>query len=233
MKHKIICVYNNTKLFDTIIKNNKNLNDCEIIGYDNTKKNISITKRYNNFIDKYINASQDDFWCFFIHQDFGFMEDINFIVERLDPNFVFGAIGIKFNDEFSFKIDKNAPPESKMPIRSIVGQILQGDNGLNFHPYGIKLDEPQIATVIDCCCIIIHSSLIKKHNLRFDENLKFHMYAEDICYKAKQEYKIDTKVVPAKCFHIGKGSLDEDFQQAAKYLKDKYHLEMVPSTCPN
>lgn len=233
MKNKVICVYNNQKLYDTLVKANKNLESCEIIGYNNTKTNTAITKLYNNFIDKYVDESQKDFWCFFIHQDFGFMEDINLIIQRLDPNFVFGTIGIKFNDEFSFKRDESSSPENKIPISSTVGQILQGDNGLNFHSYGVKLEEPQIANAIDCCCIILHSSLIKKYNLHFDENLKFHMYAEDICYKAKSEYGIETKVVPTKCFHIGQGSLNKDFQEAAQYLKDKYDLDMVPSTCPN
>lgn len=233
MMHKIICVYNNKKFFESIIKDNQNLKDCEIVDYDNTKKNIAITKLYNKFIDEYIQTSQENFWCFFIHQDFGFMEDINLVIQRLDKNYVFGAIGIKFNDEFSFKADKNVPPENKIPIRSIVGHILQGDKGFNFHSYGVELEESQTATAIDCCCIILHSSLIKKYNLRFDENLKFHMYAEDICYKAKHEFGIDTKVVPAKCFHIGEGSLNQDFHDAAQYLKDKYNLDMVPSTCPN
>ena len=77
----------------------------------------------------------------------------------------------------------------------------------------------------------MHSSLIKKYNLRFDENLSFHMYAEELCYRAKKDYKIKSKVVQMKCFHMGEGSLNDEFYKAVEYLKEKFHTDKIPSTC--
>ena len=39
----------------------------------------------------------------------------------------------------------------------------------------------------DCQCLIIHSSLINRYKLRFDENLTFDLYVEDFCANANEK----------------------------------------------
>lgn len=230
MNTKVICVFNNQEIFDKVVKNNENLKNCEIIAFDNSKENIAITKRYNNFIKEKIklDANNEGFWCAFIHQDFGFMESPNSVFEKLDKRFIYGVVGAKFFNIIHFNRDG-----FKRFFVKNYGMILQGNNDFNFHEYGQKIKRPKTVNSIDCCCVIVHSSLIRKYNLEFDENLNFHMYAEELCYKAKKTYKIKTKVVQMDCFHMGTGKLDEEFKKSAQYLKEKFKIKRIPSTCPN
>ena len=225
----LICVVNDYQIFDKVIKNNENMQNFEIFAYDNTAENIPITKRYNNFIEENaISSSESGFWCLFIHQDFGLMQDINPILDKLDKRFIYGAVGAKMYRGIYF--NKNGFKKFRVIN---YGKILQGNNDFNFHPYGRAVKRPKVVDSVDCCCIIVHSELIKKYSLRFDEQLSFHMYAEEFCYSAKKNHKIKTKVVQLNCFHLGKGNLNEEFEKSAQYLKDKFKIERVPSTCPN
>jgi len=234
MKTKVVCVFNNQEVFDNSVKNNENLNGCELFSYDNREENISITNRYNKFIEENVVESDSDFWCVFIHQDFGFMENVNFVIEKLNKEHIYGPIGAKvFKGLFFGKKGMDRKIKFKTDLTLVLGEILRGDNIDELKKYGRCFFYPTIVDAVDCCCIMIHSSLIKKYNLRFDENLKFHMYAEELCYRAKQKYKIKTKVVPIKCYHLGKGKLDEDYKKSVQYLKDKFKIKKVPSTCPN
>lgn len=232
--NKVVCVVNNFEIFDKVVKNNENLKDCELFCYDNTNENITITKRYNKFIEETIGtAAEEEFWCVFIHQDFGIQENINSVLENLDKNCIWGAIGVKILKGLFF--GKNGFDRHlgfKTRLKLTFGRILQGNNDFNFKKHGRTAILKPTVDVIDCCCIIMHSSLIKKYNLKFDENLSFHMYAEELCYSARKEHKIKTKVVQMKCFHLNTGCLNEDFKKAAQYLKDKFKTKFIPSTCP-
>lgn len=86
---------------------------------------------------------------------------------------------------------------------------------------------------VDCCCLIVHSSLISKYNLRFDENLNWHMYAEEFCINAQITHKITSKAAQFNCFHLGEGKLNDDFHNCAKYVKEKHTLKYLKTTCIN
>lgn len=235
MKTKIVCVVNNQEIFEKVIKNNENIKNCEIFAYDNTIDNIAITKRYNDFIDANVLSDEvenRDFWCVFTHQDFGFMEDIDLVLEKLKKDCIYGPIGAKIFKGFFFGKKEGDKIGFKTELKLILGSLLQGQNDFNFKKYGHKLFFQPTVDSVDCCCLVIHSSLIKKYNLRFDENLSFHMYVEELCYRAKRDYKIKTKVSQMRCFHLGKGVLNEEFCQAVQYLRDKFKIEKIPSTCP-
>lgn len=232
MSSKVICVVNNQEIFDKVVKNNENLKNSEYFVFDNTTENVAITKRYNSFIEQNINNK--DSWCLFIHQDFGVMEDIDSVLKKLDKNNIYGAVGVKILKGIFFgKKGNDRHLGFKTSLKLTLGRILQGNNDFNFKKHGRPaLFQPKV-DAIDCCCIMIHSSLIKKYNLRFDENLNFHFYAEELCYRAKKDYKIKTKVVQMKCFHFGQGTLDENFEKSAQYLKQKFNIKSIPSTCYN
>lgn len=232
MNSKVICVVNNQEIFEKVVKNNENLKNCEYFVFDNTRENVAITKRYNSFIDK--NLNDKDSWYLFIHQDFGIMQDIDSLLKKLDRNNIYGAVGVKILKGIFFgKKGKGRNLGFKTVLKLTIGRILQGNNDFNFKKHWCPALFQPTVDAIDCCCIMIHSSLIKKYNLRFDENLNFHLYAEELCYRAKRDYKIKTKVVQMKCFHLGQGTLDEDFEKSAKYLKEKFNLNSIPSTCYN
>ena len=229
--NKIVCVVNDYEIFNKVVKNNENLTDCEIVSYDNTLENISITKRYNDFISHNIENKADSeasFWTIFIHQDFGFMENLNLVLEKLDTNCIYGAIGATMQNGVYL-----CEEDTMYFYPAIHGRILQGNNDFNFTEFGPILDEQKVVDSLDCCCIMIHSSLIKKYNLKFDENLNFHMYAEELCYRVKNEHEIKTKVVQMNCFHIGRGVLNDEFTDSVAYLKTKFNINRIPSTCRN
>lgn len=227
-QNKIISVVNDYAIFDEVVKNNKNLAGLEIKDYDNREENIPIPKRYNDFIEEKVAASTEDFWVIFIHQDFGFLNDINSILKRLDKNSIYGAIGATLYKGFFF-----GKGGFKKSVSVSWGSILQGNNDFNFKKYGNRVLFQKTVDTVDCCCVMIHSSLINKYGLRFDQNLNFHMYAEELCYRAKKDYKIKTKVIQINCYHLGMGKIDENFQNSVKYLKEKFKIKRIPSTCKN
>lgn len=237
MSSKVICVVNNQEIFEKVVRNNENLKNCEHFVFDNTIENVAVSKRYNSFIEQ--NLNDEDSWCIFIHQDFGIMENIDSVLKKLDKNNIYGAVGVKiFKGIFFGRKGKSSNLKSrylgfKTSLKLTLGRILQGNNDFNFKKHGRPALFQPTVDAIDCCCIMIHSSLIKKYNLSFDENLNFHLYAEELCYRVKKDYKIKTKVVQMKCYHMGQGTLDEDFENSAKYLKRKFNLKSIPSTCYN
>lgn len=229
---KIVCVVNDYEIFDKVVKSNEYLRECKIFDYNNVQENLSIPLRYNYFIDNNVDLSSD-FWIMFVHQDFGLMESPDFL-KKLDPESIYGAIGAKlYKGLFWGKRPNTNDFGFKNTLKLIKGQILQGNNDSNLKKYGLKLFNQAEVDAVDCCCIIVHSSLINKYNLRFDEKLSFHLYAEEFCYSAKFNHEIKTKVVPFKCYHLGKGNINQEFQRSAQYLKEKFQIPQIPSTCPN
>jgi hypothetical protein len=199
-------------------------------------ENIAITKRYNDFIDANVlseSSENQDFWCVFTHQDFGFMEDVDLVLKKLSKDCIYGAIGVKIFRGIFFGKKEDNKIGFKTTLKLILGMVLQGQNDFNLKKYAHRaFFQPKVDS-IDCCCIMLHSTLIKKYNLHFDENLNFHMYAEELCYRSKKDYKIKTKIAQLKCFHLGRGVLNEEFYNSAQYLKDKFNIKKIPSICPN
>lgn len=219
---KIISVVNDFEIFNRCIANNEYLKNFEIVCYDNTVENIGISKRYNAFIDTL--DVKDDFWVVFLHQDFIFNENPLPLLQNLDKNCLYGAVGLikplfymRFKPKFIFKIAR----------RCTLGQIFEGENG---RVVGNRVSGNPIVNTIDCCCLIMHSSLLRKGELRFDENLCFHMYVEDMCYAAKQQ-GILSKIVQFDCRHLSHGNMGEELDKSADYVKSKYNIREINSTC--
>jgi len=219
---RIVTVINNLKTYQRCIKNNEFLRDAEIITFDNSIENIGIPKRYNSFINS-LNP-KDDFWVAFLHQDFIFNENPLPKLQNLDKNCIYGAIGIAFpafflqiKPEFIFRVFR----------RCMLGQIFEGEGTRRV---GHKIaGNPEVET-LDCCCCIVHSSLLKESGLRFDENLNFHMYVEDLCISAKNK-GIKSKALQIDCRHLSGGVRDEAFLESVRYVKNKHGIKRVNSTC--
>jgi len=209
---QVCCVVNNFLIYDTTVLSNSNMSQYEIHMFDNTKENIGISERYNQFIER---KMSDDKWIIFSHQDFAFLEEISIKLNGLDRSCIYGPIGAVTENE----------------KRIIYGEINQGHNGL-ITKHGKKISTPHLVETVDCACIIIHSSLIKKYSLRFDEKLDFHHYAEEFCLNAKYSHDIKTKVLQVECVHASYGSLSDNFFKAVKYVQNKYNDFKYVSTCP-
>jgi hypothetical protein len=113
------------------------------------------------------------------------------------------------------------------------GRFKQGRNNTDFEVIGNYLPEPKKVITCDCCCLIVHSSLIKRCNLRFDPKCKFHLYAEDFEISAREKYGIPVKAVQIACYHRGIGNYsDPQFFSTLEYLKKKHNLKKLYSTNP-
>lgn len=227
-KIKIVSVVSNFEMYKKCIQDNESMNKHELIFYDNTKENIGIPKRYNDFIRQ--NVNNDDFWIIFCHQDFGFDKDPQEILDKLDKDCVYGPIGAIGREQF-LSI-RRFQPKFNVIKTHLLGQIRQfKKKKQDFFLSGEFINEPTNVETLDCCCLIVHSSLVKKHDLKFDENLDWHLYVEDFSIVAKNKYNILTKAVQFDCFHMGQGDINEDFNKSWEYMLKKHNTNRILGTC--
>ena len=220
---QIICVVSNFEIFGSMIGKNPFMNIFPVQAYDNTADNIGIPKRYNHFIDHHM---KDDAWLVFCHQDFGFSEDPAATLKHLDRTGIYGPIGAVKKKGFYFRHGKLT-----FSKKTLLGQIQQARNDSNYFPHGVHLDKPQIVDTVDCCCLVVHSSLIKKYDLRFDEHLDFHLYSEDFSLNARYKYGIRTRAVQMDARHMSFGDTSREFHASLEYLKTKYRGINFVGTC--
>jgi hypothetical protein len=220
---QIICVVSNFEVFESMIAKNPFMNGFPIQAYDNTVENIGIPRRYNHFIEQHMN---DDAWLVFCHQDFGFSDDPYLRIKDLDRTGIYGPIGAARRKGLFIRQGKIA-----LSKKVLLGQIDQARNDNNFFRHGIYLDRPRIVDTVDCCCLIVHSSLIKKYELRFDENLDFHLYSEDFSLSVRRHYGVRTRAVQMNAKHLSFGDTSRDFYASLEYLRNKYKGKNFVGTC--
>src|SRR5574344_2405870 len=166
---KVVTVFNNKELFEKVIKKNECVKDFELFEYDNTSENVGIPKRYNDFIDKNV-KNDSNFWIIFCHQDFGFDENPQKVISRLNKKSIYGAIGMKkafsfskffkslvflpfgcyFSVKFNFSDLKHILTVEKKPSeglilsrRVLLGKIKQGCNDEKFEYNGMTIYSPK------------------------------------------------------------------------------------------
>jgi hypothetical protein len=220
---QIITVVSKFEIFEEMIGKNPFMNRYPIQVYDNTVENLGIPKRYNDFIDR---AMDDNAWLIYCHQDFGFSEDPYRCIKDLDKNGIYGPIGAARKRGLFIRQGKIT-----FSKKVLLGQILQARNDDNYFPHGIHLDRPRLVDTVDCCCLIVHSSLILKCDLRFDERLGFHLYAEDFSLNALRTCGARTRAVQMAAHHMSFGDTSRDFHSSLEYLKAKYRGLNFVGTC--
>jgi hypothetical protein len=99
-------------------------------------------------------------------------------------------------------------------------------------PYiiGKYTQQPQAVDTLDCCCVIVHTSLLKKQALRFDEQFDFHLYAEDFCLQATKK-QIKIQAIQTKCIHYSNGTLSKAFFATYQRLLEKFPQEPFVTMC--
>ena len=204
----VITVVRNFDMYHGLVKNNINYSqDTSFIFFDNRNENKGISTRYNSFLNSYDYNIED--WFVFCHEDWSLEEDLESKIQSLDKNKIYGPIGMTLEPYYR---------QSKL-----VGIITQSNkDGTNKKLIGEKLPDSTEVSTFDCQCLIVHSSLISKYDLRFDENLTFDLYAEDFCIYAREKYNISSNIFYFKCHHFSEGNLTERFKQQLSYLLCKY-----------
>lgn len=208
---KIITVVRDKDFYDRFVGTNPFNNGAEFIICDNTKNNIGIPKHYNKYLDKY-NYNDED-WLVFCHEDWETKENWLNKLNKLDKNSIYGTFGTKlYKQKKSFQ---------KRYIGNIEVSNKDGsDNGY----IGYNVITGETVETFDCMAIIIHSSLIKKYNIRFDENLDFHHYAEELCIRLNEQFGIKSRILQMHCKHWSYGVPlpNKDFSKAFNYVKNKF-----------
>lgn len=221
---QIVSVVRNFDVYHETVKENPFVNDYQLHYYDNSTENIGIPTRYNDFI---LNHMGHNSWLIFCHQDFAILEDPWPKLKQLNDNFIYGPIGArrKYGIFFrNFKIHSTR--------KMIVGQINQASKKNDFYKNGKFLKRPKTVDTVDCCCVMVRASLIRRCNLRFDENLAFHLYSEEFSLHAKHNYGIKTKAVQFDCKHLSSYyDPPPDFYESLEYVKKKYGGRTFFGTC--
>lgn len=228
----IVTVVNDYKVYDDCIRNNPAMNAFNLVDFDNRTNSKGITAHYNDYLR---NKMDENRWVVFCHQDFAFHENIEPKLNALDRSAIYGVIGAFPEKEFvaflrlkRFKINKFKLGFVKKRTR--FGQMIEG-TGARAAKVGKFVKGTRNVDTVDCCCLIVSVSLIRKHQLRFDENLKWHLYSEDFSLQARQLHGIPTKVVQTDCRHLSPGDFSGDFNDSLHYLKKKYPGLEFASTC--
>lgn len=216
-----ISVVRNHEMYHNLVTNNPYNKGHQFISYDNNLENITIPLRYNHFLDNYDYSKPD--WFVFCHEDWELKEDLEKRLCDLDKNHLYGPIGVDLN----YKIFRLHP---------LKGQIENSHKDGSGHTLiGHRVKTISQVGTFDCQCIIIHSSLVEKYHLRFDENLTWDLYVEDFCIGAKERHNISSYILQLKCQHYSYGKITERFYTQYSYLQKKYidAKNIYISTCSN
>lgn len=205
----VVTVVRDYEMYDRLVKNNVNFQSAVLYDLNNTVENKNISVRYNEFLNSY-DFSQEA-WFVFCHEDWELKENIMNKLAVLDKNSLYGPIGTIF-----------AASKNRFLLRSLGGVKNSDKEGKNIRFYGRKCADGTIVDTFDCQCLIVHSSLIEKYALRFDENLSFDLYVEEFCAFAKEKYGIASRIINLKCQHYSYGNIKDRFYNGFEYLQNKY-----------
>jgi hypothetical protein len=214
-----ISVVRDKAMYEKCITSNPFVNRHTLIPIDNTNENRGIPFRYNQFLNSYDYAKPT--WFVFCHEDFEFQEDIYDKLCTLDTHVLYGPIGAITKVLFRL-----------IYLWKPIGSIMESNkDGTGLHRIGSEADSKTPVETFDCSCLIAHSDLIQKYNLRFDEQLSFDLYVEDFCIAAHETHHIPSQILSFKCRHWSGGNAGERFYKQLSYLNSKYTFCCYTSLC--
>ena len=219
MSNAIVSVVRDFEMYSKCISENLCISDFKRVTIDNREKNEPVPVCYNRFIDGLDSSHQG--WLIFCHEDFEFQEKVSALLKDFDRSALHGVIGSARRGFAGF---------GRQVIYGNMTEQVRGGNG-DVWPPGVGVDRSMEVETFDCCCLIAHSSLVKKHGLRFDENLAFDLYVEDFCATAKVKHGICSFVEPVKCCHHSGSKPTERLYRHLSYLKEKYPRNCFVGSC--
>ena len=202
----VISVVRDWEMYKRCVADNPFLQGCARVPYDNSRENLSVSVRYNRFLQE--GAAEG--WIVFCHEDWEVLEPLAEAVSRLDPEKIYGVIGVSLEE---------GRWRDLLVIKGAVQQC--GKDGGD--PKEIRgRDASGRVDTVDCQCLIVHSSLVARLGLRFDERFAFDMYAEDFCVAAFEQADVVTEVFPLACRHHSGGHTSRGFRPALRLVRAKY-----------
>lgn len=199
-----VTVVRDKALYERLVRDNPNNAGGEFVMFDNLAENLSITARYNSFLDRWDYSRKA--WFVFVHEDYEFLEPIGRILSTAETGCIYGTCGAR----------------STRPGDDVVWALNCERDGSNLGLYGSPFIVPQDVLTTDCNCMMVHSDIVREHHLRFDERLTFDLYAEDFEIAARERHGIRTKVLPVLNRHYSFGHIAKRFFTQRRYLMEKY-----------
>lgn len=181
---------------------------------------------YNSFLDE---LGDKEGWLIFCHNDFEFAQDMNARLAGLDKNSLYGPGG-------AFTVNS----QGKQVFVLRCGTLFRPSHVTCYLAYNQKCIEkfqhPDLSEIdtVDCMCLIMHSSLVKRYHLRFDEHLRFDLVTEDFCINARLNHNIATRILDFCSVHhssSGVNSLTQAYHDSHDYLRAKYPHTAMAGTC--
>lgn len=211
----IFSVVRDLDMFHRCVSANPNNKDCAIYFFDNRDVNERVPVVYNRFLDAYDYSTAS--WFVLCHEDFEFLEPIGEILDDIDTDSIYGPIGGRLTPKFQWLLGGLWRSELK-------GEIIESaKDGSGLKRVGDCSPTGTVVDAVDCQCIVVHSDLVRRCHLRFDENLSFDLYAEDFCFGAYVNHMILTRILAIKCHHHSQGRLLPRFFSQKEYLDSKYY----------
>ena len=221
---KLISVVNDDSIYEAYFKKNpfiSNNKNVESIILDNTKQNEPISKKYNRFLETY--DYKKEAWFIFCHPDWEIWENINLKLDKLSRDYIYGPIGAKI-EIYNCKV---------IPSDLIGHCVEQKRNGQALREIGNLCSNMEEVDTFDCQALIIHSSLVKQYNLRFDENLYWDLYVEDFSINARKRFNIKSYAIRIECCHHSDAGFREtpmSYYKSLNYLNNKYQNDIYAGT---
>ena len=206
----VVTVVRDLAMYHRLVSGNPNLAGAVFAPEDNRAVNENITVRYNHFLDTY-DYSQPA-WFMFCHEDFEVMESLSVLLAQADKHTVYGPVGVLTRIRFDVYCQW-----------CIQGLIEECDRtGVKPIPIGQSVPMGTRVETLDCQCLIVHSSLIAKTNMRFDGQLTFDLYVEDFCIQAYEHFGVISCILPFKCRHWSHGHVQTRYFEQEHYLNAKW-----------
>ena len=208
MMVSVASVVRDVAMYERCVLHNPRLAGCDLVMLDNRVENLTVTRRYNDFLD----SVEDDRWIVFCHEDWEIKEDLIPVLEKLDKNRLYGPIGVFIEEKKNVDVLVMKGCVEQSPKNGGKTIVIKG-----------KEPDGRVDT-FDCQCLIMHSSLARTHSLKFDENLRFDMYVEDFCVGAYEKAGIESHAIRISCHHHSEGKLSQSFADSVEYVRKKYSV---------
>lgn len=205
-----VSVVRDPEMYRKCIQSNPACIGREMVMFDNREKNEHIPTLYNRFLRS--RPSDEDAWYVFCHEDFQPKEPLEPLVDKLDKNALWGPIGAV--TKRCFLIYEKWELKGEIEGCSRIGENCRKIGSPA--PLGTQVD------TFDCQCLVVHSSLLQRTGLRFDEKLSYDLYLEDLCINAQENFNITPRILPLKCRHWSESTAQARYYTQKSYLDKKY-----------
>lgn len=211
----IVSAIRDEAMYKHSIAQNRDCGNCDKFAIDNRERNESIPVLYNRAIEQTL-ANVVDRWMVFAHEDFEPLEPLDEVLKQADPQRIYGIIGGRLL------------PHKRWLLGGIwsgvfYGEIMQTEKDrTNKITVGNRTPSGTVVETVDCQFIAVHTLLLRRLPLRFDENLTFDLYAEDFCLAAWVRHSVKSAILNFKACHHSSGNIAPRFFEQKQYLDRKY-----------